>query len=97
MILRLIVAAIIFYVVYRLTRMLFLPGKRTVKPITKEQRENIAGGEDLVEDPYCHTYLPISNAFVWEERGETRHFCSRRCMEAYQREAAARHVNEEGK
>ncbi len=97
MILRLIVAAIIFYVVYRLTRMLFLPGNRTVKPITKEQRENIATGEDLVEDPYCHTYLPISNALVWQERGKTHHFCSRRCMENYQLEASARRGNEEGK
>ena len=41
MILRLIIAIIVFYLVYRLTRMLFLPGNKTVNPISKEQRENL--------------------------------------------------------
>lgn len=94
MILRLIVAAIIFYLVYRLARMLFLPGNKTIKPITREQRENIASGEDLVEDPYCHTYLPVSNAVVWQDQGKTHYFCSRKCLESYQTETARQETQE---
>ncbi len=94
MILRLIVAAIIFYLVYRLARMLFLPGNKTIKPITREQRENIASGEDLVEDPYCHTYLPVSNAVVWQDQGKTQYFCSRKCLESYRTETARQEAQE---
>jgi len=94
MIFRLIVAAIIFYVVYRLSRMLFMPGNKTVKPITNKQQENIASGEDLVEDPYCHTYLPVSNAIVWREQGKTLCFCSRKCLESY-RSASTGHTKQE--
>ncbi|MDI9571460.1 MAG: hypothetical protein QM278_12250 [Pseudomonadota bacterium] len=84
MILRLIIAIVVFYLVYRLARMAFLTGKKAVNPISREQRENLAAGEDLVEDPYCHTYIPISNAHAWRHDGKILYFCSRGCMESYQ-------------
>lgn len=95
MILRLIIAIIVFYLVYRLTRMLFLPGNKTVNPISKEQRENLTAGEELVEDPYCHTYIPISNACIWRQNGKIHYFCSRNCMENYQN-ASQQEKNKEG-
>jgi YHS domain-containing protein len=90
MILRLLVAVIICYLMYRLFRLLFLTGEKTVKPISRQQQEHISVGEDLVEDPYCHTYIPLSNAWVWQDEGRTLYFCSRRCMENYINKSATR-------
>lgn len=39
--------------------------------------------EDLVEDPYCHTYIPISRAEKLMTTEGIRYFCSRHCLEAY--------------
>lgn len=40
-------------------------------------------GEDLVEDPYCHTYVPTSNAYKINVSGKTLYFCSKRCFEEF--------------
>jgi len=68
---------------YRIARMLFLPAGKTVKPLTKRHQENISGGEDLVEDPYCHTYIPVSDALAWKGKEKTQYFCSHKCLEQY--------------
>ena len=83
MIIRLIISIILFYVIYRIGRLLFLPGGKTVKPLTKRHQENLTGGEDLVEDPCCHTYIPISDALTWKGKDKTHYFCSNKCLEQY--------------
>jgi YHS domain-containing protein len=40
-------------------------------------------GEDLVEDPVCHTYVPLSQAFKKEISGNDYYFCSKLCSEKY--------------
>lgn len=40
-------------------------------------------GEDLVEDPSCHTYIPMSQAYRKEISGRTYYFCSKQCYEKY--------------
>jgi YHS domain-containing protein len=40
-------------------------------------------GEDLVEDPACHTYIPISQACKKEISGITYYFCSEQCYGKY--------------
>ena len=42
-----------------------------------------ASGEDLVEDPACHTYIPISQAYRKEISGRTYYFCGKQCYEKY--------------
>jgi len=42
-----------------------------------------ASGEDLVEDPACHTYIPISQAYRKEISGRTYNFCGKQCYEKY--------------
>lgn len=83
MILRFIVAAIVFYLLYRISRFLFLPASKKVKPLARET-EKSAQGEDLVEDPYCHVYIPISEAHKLDMNGETLYFCSKACLEQFQ-------------
>ena len=41
------------------------------------------GGEDLVQDPICHTYVPLSQAFKKEISGNDYYFCSKQCSEKY--------------
>ena len=82
--LRIVIAFLIFYLLYRAARMLFFPaGGKSDRPPTF--REAISG-EDLVEDPYCHTYVPLSNAYKVSIKGRTVHFCSRECFERYRSE-----------
>ena len=40
-------------------------------------------GEDLVEDPVCHTYVPLSQAIKKEISGKNYYFCSKQCSEKY--------------
>lgn len=42
-----------------------------------------ANGEDLVEDPNCHTYIPLSNAIKTSVQGKAVYFCSKKCLEEY--------------
>jgi len=78
---RLIITIVIIYLVFRLVKGLFLPsGKRKEnfprKPASIE-------GEDLVKDPYCGTYVPVSSANKLRINGEDLYFCSKECLEKY--------------
>jgi len=79
MILKWIIVIVIAYLLYKLIRA-WNTGKeapRTDLP---------AGGEDLVEDPFCHTYVPISHACRIVVDGKTVCFCSQKCLEAFKKE-----------
>jgi YHS domain-containing protein len=79
MILKLIIGIIIIYVLYKL-----VSGLKAVAGPTKKNLP--AAGEDLVEDPLCHTYVPLSHACRVSIEGKTLYFCSRKCLEAYAEE-----------
>jgi YHS domain-containing protein len=82
MIIKLLIVAFIFYVAYRVYRFLQIPAK-TAEP--KVLRKKEVKGVDLVEDPMCHTYIPLSNVYkkVVQEDGEPVYFCSQKCFEQY--------------
>lgn len=61
--------------------MLFFPVKKDSDP-AYTLRDSVKG-EDLVEDPYCHTYLPVSSAYQVSIEGKPLCFCSRECFERY--------------
>lgn len=76
-IVRLLAAIFIFYFLYRLARWLFSSSGKTSKPLPN--RQSPTKTEDLVEDPCCHTYLPLSQAYQAAIDGKTVYFCSERC------------------
>jgi uncharacterized protein len=82
MILKLVVGFIVIYLLYKLIRTAFpaVGGKSGAAKI-----KSPAAGEELVEDPHCHTYVPVSQAVRTEIDGETVCFCSRNCMEQYRK------------
>lgn len=40
-------------------------------------------GEDLVQDPFCKTYVPKSQAYIQDVEGRQEYFCSQSCCEKY--------------
>ena len=40
-------------------------------------------GEEMVRDPQCGVYIPVTSALKRRKRGETVYFCSRECEDAY--------------
>ncbi|MGB5219207.1 MAG: YHS domain-containing protein [Smithella sp.] len=40
-------------------------------------------GEELIEDPVCHTYVPVSQAYKKEISGRDYYFCSKQCSDKY--------------
>ncbi len=76
-IVRFLAAIVIFYLLYRIARWLFLSSARTAEPIPNRQAPAIT--EDLVEDPCCHSYLPASQAYQVSIEGKTEYFCSEQC------------------
>lgn len=76
---------LILFIVYLAYQ--FLKGLLSGKGEPPQQKTNIrrpaANGEDLVEDPHCHTYVPISDACKTNIDGKTIYFCCKKCQEAY--------------
>ncbi len=79
MIFKLVIGIIAAYLIYKLVK-----GWNAVKGSSKANLP--AGGEDLVEDPYCHTYVPVSHACRSVIDGKTVYFCSQKCLETYKKE-----------
>jgi YHS domain-containing protein len=77
MFIRLIIFIFFVYLIYKIIKM---AGHR------KEGEETKASSvsEDLVEDPFCHKYVPISQAHVKEINGKKHYFCSWECFDKYQ-------------
>jgi uncharacterized protein len=82
-IIRLIITIAIIYLLYKLVRgVLLLSGGGKGNPGDRE----IANREDLVEDPFCHTYIPQSDAYRTTIEGRTVYFCSRDCSKKFREE-----------
>jgi YHS domain-containing protein len=82
MILKLVIGAVVIYLLYRLIRTGF--PKIGVKP-TPANIKSPTAGEELVEDPECHAYVPVSQALSKEIDGEKVYFCSQKCLEQYRK------------
>jgi uncharacterized protein len=81
---RFIVFILLIYVLYKLINTV-----RQLKATAggnNQFKSSPASGEDLVEDPVCHTYVPVSQAYKKEISGENYYFCSRQCCEKYELE-----------
>ncbi len=78
MIFRLVIGIAILYLIYKIVRMVKSGSKRQSGALGKPRP-----GEDLVEDPLCHTYIPVSNAWKATVDGKTLYFCSRKCLDRY--------------
>ena len=69
--LRLLFLFVIIYIVYSAFKPLLRGGKKTANPAQL--------GEQMVLDPQCQTYLPISEAVS----RQGKFFCSEECAQRY--------------
>lgn len=77
---RFLIFFILLYVIYRIIRTI-RQGKQYA--VHSNNYRSVAASEELVEDPYCHTYIPISQACRKEIAGKEHYFCSKECSEKY--------------
>lgn len=80
-VLRLLAAIVVFYLLYRMARWLFLSSAEAPDAIPTPRHPAIT--EDLVEDPNCHAYLPLSQAHQASVDGKVHYFCSKACCESF--------------
>ena len=74
-----ILFAILYHLLRSTIRSLFAPSGRRTKP----RREENLPSEELVQDPFCLTYVPIRSALRKKISGRELFFCSRECAERY--------------
>lgn len=79
---RFIIIMILAYVAYKFLTGLFRTKGAQNRPVPGRSGPG-ATGEDLVEDPYCHTYIPLSSALKVSLQGQDVYFCSPKCRDEY--------------
>jgi len=72
---KLLLLALLFFLGYSFIQALF-PTQRKGQN-SKGSKSN--QGEQMVQDPQCGTYLPLSEAQSTNIRGQQHYFCSRKC------------------
>ena len=78
---RFFVFIILIYLLYRIIKS--IGQTKSAGNENYQFKASPVGGEDLVEDPVCHTYVPLSQAFRKEISGNDYYFCSKQCSEKY--------------
>jgi YHS domain-containing protein len=78
---KLLVTGILIYLVYKIVKTVRHP--KVENSDDYRFKSTPASGEDLVEDPVCHTYVPLSQAYKKEISGKTHYFCSQQCSDKY--------------
>ena len=71
----------LFLALVYLVKALLLPKRRP--PHVSRKRDDTAVTEEMVQDPFCHTYLPRSQAIRRKIRGQEHYFCSPGCLEKF--------------
>ena len=82
MILKLVIGIIVIYLLARLIRKSFPAVGGKPRPAKIQTAD---AGEELVKDPQCHAYVPVSQAVRAEIGGKKVYFCSMKCLEQYQK------------
>lgn len=77
---KLLALALLLYVGYRIVTMF---QRRKPQDVKAYRTDDTPKGEDLVQDPFCKTYIPKSQAYPKEIDGRTHYFCSSECFEKY--------------
>ncbi len=78
---KLLIILVLIYIGYKVVTMF----RRMKSGEAEGYRVNNAQpkGEDLVQDPFCKTYVPKSQAYVKDVEGRQEYFCSQTCCEKY--------------
>jgi len=78
MMIRLLLLAVLLYLFFTVLRHLIQTGFRSGKKLNGEP-----GLEELVQDPYCQTYIPMRTAVRKRLEGRDYYFCSKECLRKF--------------
>jgi YHS domain-containing protein len=73
-ILFIVLAAILYYVLHFLIKDM---------PSLRRKMDRGSEAEELVQDPYCQTYIPKESAVRKKINGRMLHFCNQECLRNY--------------
>jgi YHS domain-containing protein len=83
---RLILILVLAFLLYRLVRFLLrLPGGAVKPSIPPRAGGSPPKSEDMVKDPCCGVYIPVSEAKCLVVEGKRLYFCSNACMETFRK------------
>ena len=54
------------------------------KPVSETAQHSEIADEELVEDPYCHTFIAVQSAYPKTIQGKKTLFCSEDCANKFQ-------------
>ena len=80
---KLLLLALLFFLGYSFLQAL-LPTRNKRDKRDKNRSER---GEQMVQDPECGTYLPLSEALGATIRGQQHYFCSRKCRSQFKKKS----------
>ena len=75
---RLLFFIFLIYILYSLVKRVFGPGQKI-----SGRDASIGEVSEMVQDPFCKTYIPRNEAYKAILDGEEKLFCSRECAEKY--------------
>lgn len=78
MMIRLLLLAVLLFLFFTVLRYLIQTGIRPGKKLNEEP-----GLEELVQDPYCQTYIPMRTAVRKRLEGRSYYFCSKECLRKF--------------
>ncbi len=78
---RLLILAILFYILYRL--LIAGAKKKKNRAASAAKGGELPRQDVLVEDPVCHTYIPKKQAIVYTDGNESHYFCSNTCRDNF--------------
>ena len=79
---RVLAVLIALYIAYRLVKAAVFP-RRKIRGRRPEDDAGEAGGAELTQDPQCGVYFLRHKGVEARVKGETLHFCSEKCRDAY--------------
>ena len=77
MLIRIVIFGIIFYLLYRFVKGLFLSNQKSV------EQDDSKAIDEMVQDPYCKIYIPLREAHKRTIQGRACYFCSDECAHKY--------------
>jgi len=80
---KLLLLILLFFVGYSFFQALFPSAAKK----QKKRDNSTQQGEQMVLDPQCGTYVPLSESFQANIRGQQYNFCSRKCRTEFKKKA----------
>jgi YHS domain-containing protein len=78
--LRLVLLALLAYLLYRVLRSFFGPSQK----IMKSDTDGVI--DEMVQDPICKTYIPLRDAQRRVIDGREQYFCSVQCADRFEKQ-----------